>query len=216
MSNMIQTESFQIPTTAVARRLLGVVNPAMREGVLNDIKEAKQSGRRTELVLLIDSPGGAPEVGIELYEKLTEACNSGVLALTTCNIKRTESSAVCIYCAGQIRWCGRRTSFLLHEAAFDPRLNDRWTASKIEDILMPQLRAEIPKLQRLTKRFVEIISLASGKPQSDVAKLLADESTYRCSDAIRDSLSHRVGMMELLELDKIKVYGCPYDHLESR
>ncbi len=213
---MIQAESFQIPTAAVARRLLGVVNPAMREGVLNDINNAKQSGRRTELFLLIDSPGGSPEIGIELYAKLTEACNSGVLALTTCNIKRTESSAICIYCAGQIRWCGKRTSFLLHEAAFDPRLNDRWTASKIEDVLIPQLRAEIPNLQRFTKRFVEIIALATGMPHSNVAQLLAEETTYRCSDAIRDGLSHRVGMTELLDLDTVKVYGHPYDDLESR
>jgi ATP-dependent protease ClpP protease subunit len=118
MTDSVRT--FRIPPEAHARLVLGVIGSVIREGVLQEIEHAMRGGRPRPLILLIDSPGGSPEIGIELYEKLTEACKSGALILTTCNMKKTESSAVCIYCAGQERWCGNRASFLLHEAAFSP------------------------------------------------------------------------------------------------
>jgi hypothetical protein len=72
------------------------------------------------------------------------------------------------------------------------------------------LKRQIPNLEQLTKRFVEIIGCTTGKDLAEVAQMLGEETTLRYPDAIRHGLSHRAGITAFIELAKVRTYGQPY------
>jgi ATP-dependent protease ClpP protease subunit len=159
---MMKETASPVRKCSVAMKLAGEVTGIVRDNLLDQLKSARCREGLTYFLLLIDSPGGSTRLGGELFEALTTASQERVIHLTTYNVGRTDSAALCLFCAGSRRATGENGTFLLHQARFL-----RWDGDPEE----MRERGERDAVEQ-TNLMAEIVAKSTGQPLAIIRNIL--------------------------------------------
>jgi ATP-dependent protease ClpP protease subunit len=135
-------------------KLSGEITGIVRDNLLDQLKDARSREGLTYFSLVIDSPGGSTRLGAELFFALTTAAQERVIHVTSYNVGRTDSAALCLFCAGSRRYVVNNGTFLLHEARFS-----HWNGDADE----MRERGEQDAVEQ-TNLMVEIIATSTCSP----------------------------------------------------
>jgi ATP-dependent protease ClpP protease subunit len=171
---------------SVVLKVSGSITGIIRDNLLDQLNLARRAARVTDLILLIDSPGGAIHLGVELYEELTRAIREQVIALTTYNLANTDSTALYLFGAGSRRWAAATGTFLLHNADFVS-----WE-SDTEEMRENGLLAAAEQTSRMAKALAQL----TGQRQTVIADILRAAKRRDAQYAKDLGLVHEIGSIQ--------------------
>lgn len=147
----------------VVIRYFSGVNPESVNWLLGSVDSQLKQGR-TQIIILISSPGGDVLSGFTAYNYL-----KGIQAeVTTINIGSVDSAATVLFCAGKKRYSVPEARFLFHGVSANLQANQSIDANLMSATL-EQLKSQNQMLQ-------EVVATTTGKPLSEV-KSLTDSQT---------------------------------------
>ena len=152
-------------------------NSAQR--LINIVLEKLRAGK-TNITILLSSPGGQVAAGISIYNFL-----KGVPAeIITHNFGQSDSIAVTIFCAGSKRYCTPDSRFLIHGIGFNAQQGERF-----EERLLGE-RLEGLKNERIT--ISKIISENSNKSTKDIEDDMFKGVVWTPDQAVANGLVHEI------------------------
>ena len=143
--------------------------PITQKGVV----DALRSFGSSPVTIRINSPGGAADEGIGIYNALRSHGGE----VTTINDSLAASAASVIFLAGKNRLMGDGSRIMIHRAMTFAMGNQ------------DELLKAVAGLQSYDKSLIEIYTEFLGKSPSEVEELIAAETWYNVDDAIASGLA---------------------------
>ena len=149
------------------KKLMAALEQKLKEGI-------------DRFVILISSPGGSVFQGISAYNFL-----KGIPAeILTCNFGSTDSSAICLFCAGSTRFCVPHGRFLIHGLGFDVSAGTRFDEKSLSE--------HITRLKNERETICRIIADNTGKKLEDVEQDMFTGITLTAEQAKDYGLVHEI------------------------
>ena len=142
--------------------------------------EQKLNDGIEQFVILISSPGGSVFPGISAYNFL-----KGIPAeVLTHNFGSTDSSAICLFCAGSERFCVPHGRFLIHGLGFDVPAGARFDEKSLSE--------RMTNLKNERETICRIIADNTGKELEDVEQDMFTGITLTAEQAKDYGLVHEI------------------------
>ena len=142
--------------------------------------EQKLNEGTERFVILISSPGGSVFPGISAYNFL-----KGIPAeILTHNFGSTDSSAICLFCAGSKRLCVPHGRFLIHGIGFNVSAGARFDEKSLGE--------HITRLKNERETICRIIADNTGKKLEDVEQDMFSGITLTAEQAKDYGLVHEI------------------------
>jgi len=167
---VVTTAGAQDPQTAIVR-FVGPVNQGSIDRLLQLVDQEIQDGTE-RIVLLISSPGGSVFYGMTAYNYL-----KGIpVEVITHNIGSSDSIAIMLLCAGDVRRSVPNGRFVLHGAStsFGP-------VSRLDE---KQLAERLRSLRVDSENIASVIADTIGKDLDEVAQAIFDGTILTPEEAM--------------------------------
>jgi len=149
------------------KKLMAALEQKLKEGI-------------DRFVILISSTGGSVFHGISAYNFL-----KGIPAeIRTCNFGSTDSSAICLFCAGSTRLCVPHGRFLIHGLGFDVSAGTRFDEKSLGE--------HTTRLKNERETICRIIADNTGKKLEDVEQDMFTGITLTAEQAKNYGLVHEI------------------------
>jgi ATP-dependent Clp protease protease subunit len=155
--------------------LSGIVGDGWDEDPITEkrVIEAMKPFGSSPITFLINSPGGAADEGISIFQAIRRHKGE----VTTINNSLAASAASVIFLAGKNRLMGDGSRIMIHRAMTFAMGNQ------------DELLKAVAGLQSYDKSLIEIYTEFLGKSPSEVEELIAAETWYNVDDAIASGLA---------------------------
>jgi ATP-dependent Clp endopeptidase proteolytic subunit ClpP len=149
------------------KKLMATLEQKLKEGI-------------ERFVILISSPGGQVFHGISAYNFL-----KGIPAeIQTHNFGSTDSSAICLFCAGAKRLCVPHGRFLIHGIGFDVQAGARFNEKSLGE--------HMTRLKNERETICRIIADNTGKKLEDIEQDMLNAITLTAEQAKDYGLVHEI------------------------
>jgi len=160
-------------------RYFGPIDDDRVKKLMAKLEEKLSEGIR-RFVILVSSPGGSVFPGISAYNFL-----KGIPAeILTHNFGSTDSSAICLFCAGSKRYCVPHGRFLIHGIGFNVSAGARFDEKSLGE--------HITRLKNERETICRIIADNTGKKLEDVEQDMLTGITLTSEQAKNYGLVHEI------------------------
>lgn len=168
-----------MPQQTVYIRYFGLIDDDKVKRLMAELEKKLKEGI-DRFVILISSPGGNVFQGISAYNFL-KGIPSEVL---TFNFGSTDSSAICLFCAGSTRFCVPHGRFLIHGLGFDVSAGTRFDEKSLGE--------RMTTLKNERETICRIIADNTGKKLEDVEQDMFTGITLTAEQAKNYGLVHEI------------------------
>lgn len=163
--------------------LTGEINGELADSIICQLLHLSGEGPEAEIALYIDSPGGAVNAGLAVYDIMQTVPSK----IRTVCVGTAASMAAVIFAAGDTREILRHGEVMIH----DPLVNGGISGSALA------VQDKSARLMQMRKTLCGILAAHTGKSLKQICKATAKDTWFSAEEAVSFGLADRIiGKME--------------------
>lgn len=158
--------------------LNGEINSDMADDVISQILHLDAEKSDTEITIYIDSPGGAVNAGLAIYDVMRAASSR----IRTVCVGMAASMAAIIFSSGDIRQILKHGEVMIH----DPLASGGISGSALT------VQDKSDRLMQMRKALAQILAENTGKSMKQIYRATSKDTYFGAEEAIKFGLADEV------------------------